>query len=165
MMYAVVDIEGTGFASKENRITEISIFIYDGKCVVNEFTTLINPEFPLSKDVVNITGITNEMAMRAPKFSEVAKNIVKITTGCIFVAHNVNFDYNIIKSQLKELGIDFHRQKICTLRLAKKIIPGRSSYKLASLCEYFNITVRSFHRARNDAEATLALLEKLLTSF
>lgn len=161
-MYAIVDIETTGNGYKGSKITEISIFIHDGKKVVNEFTSLVNPESTIPVFITNLTGITNNMVHRAPKFYEIAKEVHAITKDMIFVAHNVNFDYNIIQQEFKSLGFDFKRKKLCTVRLSRKLIPGLNSYSLGPLCASQDIVIEGRHRARGDAEATTVLLEKLL---
>ena len=99
---------------------------------------------------------------RAPKFYEIAKEIQEITEDFIFVAHNVNFDYNIIQQEFKSLGFDFKRKKLCTVRLSRKLIPGLKSYSLGPLCASQNIVIEDRHRAKGDAEATTILFEKLL---
>ncbi|SNR34860.1 exonuclease domain-containing protein [Lutibacter flavus] len=158
-MYAIVDIETTGHSSK---ITEISIFIFDGKKVIDEYTTLVNPESVIPPFITNLTGITNAMVGNAPKFYEIAKKVAEITKDTIFVAHNVNFDYNIIQKEFKSLGFDFKRKKLCTIRLSRKLIPGLKSYSLGALCSTQNIEIIDRHRAKGDAEATTILFEKLL---
>ncbi|GGK53236.1 MULTISPECIES: exonuclease domain-containing protein [Flavobacteriaceae] len=158
-MYAIVDIETTGHSSK---ITEISIFIFNGKKIIDEYTTLVNPECVIPPFITNLTGITNAMVGGAPKFYEIAKKVQEITEDCIFVAHNVNFDYNIINKEFKDLGFEFKRKKLCTIRLSRKLIPGLKSYSLGALCNSQNIVIKDRHRAKGDAEATTILFEKLL---
>ncbi|MGJ8744262.1 exonuclease domain-containing protein [Polaribacter sp.] len=162
MLYTVVDIETTGNGYKGSKITEISIFVFDGKEVVNEFTSLVNPEQNIPAFITNLTGITNAMVRNAPKFYEIAKKVAEITKDTIFVAHNVNFDYNIIQEEFKHLGFDFKRKKLCTVRLSRKIIPGLSSYSLGNICTTENIPIVGRHRAKGDAEATTELFRRLL---
>ena len=161
-MYSVVDIETTGNGFKGQKITEIAIFVFDGTKIINEYTTLINPEQNIPPFITNLTGITNAMVRSAPKFYEVAKQIEEITQDTIFVAHNVNFDYNIIRDEFKTLGFDFKRKKLCTVRLSRKIIPGLPSYSLGNICADENIPVNGRHRAKGDAEATVELFRRLL---
>jgi exonuclease, DNA polymerase III, epsilon subunit family len=106
-MYAIVDIETTGGSHKHEKITEIAVYVHDGKRVVKEFTSLINPERNIPYFITGLTGITNEMVAEAPKFYEVAKQLVEITEDCIFVAHNVNFDYHFVREEFARLGYDF----------------------------------------------------------
>jgi DNA polymerase-3 subunit epsilon len=162
LLYAVVDIETTGNGYKGQKITEISALIFDGKKIVDEFTSLVNPEQNIPTFITNLTGITNAMVRNAPKFYEVAKKVEEITKGTIFVAHNVNFDYNIIQAEFKSLGYDFKRKKLCTVRLTRKIIPGLPSYSLGNICSGENISINGRHRAKGDAEATVELFRRLL---
>ena len=161
-MYAVVDIETTGKGYHGQKITEISIFIFDGKEIVNEFTSLVNPGQSIPPFITNLTGITDAMVRNAPRFSEIAKQVSEITKDCIFVAHNVNFDYNIIKDEFKNLGSDFVRKKLCTVRLSRKIIPDLRSYSLGNICAVEKIPINGRHRAKGDAEATVELFKRLL---
>ena len=162
MLYTVVDIETTGNGYKGSKITEISIFVFDGKVIVDEFTSLVNPEQNIPAFITNLTGITNAMVRNAPKFYEIAKKIEEITKDTIFVAHNVNFDYNIIHEEFKNLGFDFKRKKLCTVRLTRKIMPGLSSYSLGNICTHENIAINGRHRAKGDAEATTELFRRLI---
>ena len=93
-MYAVVDIETTGGSPKTHRITELAIYLFDGTDIVDEFVTLVNPETFIPYHITRLTGITNEMVTEAPRFYEIAKRVVEITSDALFVAHNVNFDYH-----------------------------------------------------------------------
>ena len=161
-MYAVVDIETTGNGYKGQKITEISIFIFDGKKVLDEFTTLVNPEAPIPSFITNLTGINQAMVRNQPKFYVIAKKVEEITKDTIFVAHNVNFDYNIIQAEFKSLGFDFKRKKLCTVRLSRKIIPGLKSYSLGNICADEGIPISARHRARGDVEATVELFKRLI---
>jgi len=161
-LYAVVDIETTGNGYKGQKITEISIFIFDGKKVLDEFTTLVNPEAPIPSFITNLTGINQAMVRNQPKFYEIAKKVEEITKDTIFVAHNVNFDYNIIQAEFKSLGFDFKRKKLCTVRLSRKIIPGLKSYSLGNICADEGIPISARHRARGDVEATVELFKRLI---
>ncbi|PQJ79339.1 exonuclease domain-containing protein [Polaribacter porphyrae] len=161
-MYSVIDIETTGNGFKGQKITEISIFIFDGQKILNEFTSLVNPEQNIPPFITNLTGITNAMVRYAPKFYEIAKQVEEITKDTIFVAHNVNFDYNIIKDEFKNLGFDFKRKKLCTVRLSRKIMPGLRSYSLGNICAGEKIPINGRHRAKGDAEATTELFKRLL---
>lgn len=161
-MYAIVDIETTGNGYTGSKITEIAIFIHNGEKVIDEFTTLVNPECNIPPFITSLTGINNAMVKQAPKFYEIAKKINEITKDQIFVAHSVNFDYNIIKNEFKELGFNFNRKKLCTVRLSRKLFPGLNSYSLGNICTSQGIEIQDRHRAKGDAAATVILFEKLL---
>ncbi|HEX9826842.1 MAG TPA: exonuclease domain-containing protein [Flavobacteriaceae bacterium] len=161
-MYAILDIETTGGKYNEEGITEIAIYKFDGHKVVDKFISLINPERDIQPFVVNLTGINSSMLRSAPKFYEVAKRIVEITEDCIIVAHNAQFDNRILKTEFKRLGFGFKRETLCTVELAKKLIPGHDSYSLGKLARALGIPVSDRHRADGDAMATLKLFKILL---
>jgi len=161
-LYTIIDIETTGNGIKGNKITEISIFKYDGGQIVDEFTSLVNPQSPIPYFITGLTGIDDQMVQNAPVFHEIADTIQSITEGCIFVAHSVNFDYGVIKEEFRQIGIDFTRKKLCTVRLSRQLIPGLRSYSLGKLCSAVQIPLVDRHRARGDAHATVLLFEQLL---
>ncbi|WP_242919370.1 exonuclease domain-containing protein [Pontibacter liquoris] len=161
-MYAIIDIETTGGQPAQDRITEIAIFIHDGQKVVDQYNTLINPQRPIPYFISQLTGITDEMVQDAPKFYEVAKEIVEFTEGKVFVAHNVRFDYSFVKKEFADLGYTFQRKTLCTVRLSRSLIPGLPSYSLGKLCKSIAIPLNQRHRAIGDAEATAKLFDKLI---
>ncbi len=161
--YAIIDIETTGLSPSNEKITEIAIIIHDGKQVVEEFATLINPERKIPYRITQMTGINNQMVADAPKFYEVAKKIVELTENRIFVGHNVRFDYGFVRSEYKSLGYDYQRQTLDTIKLSRKLIPGKPSYGLGNLCQSLGISNHARHRAQGDAMATTKLFELLLT--
>ena len=161
-MYAIIDIETTGLRPQSDKITEIAIYIHDGNRIVNEYATLIHPEKTIPYFISGLTGITNEMVEDAPRFYEVAKEIIELTENQIFVAHNARFDYNFIKEEFKRLGYHFKRDIFDTVKLSRRLIPGLRSYSLGKLCNHLDIDVNNRHRAAGDALATVKLFELLL---
>ena len=95
-MYAILDIETTGGKFNEEYMTEIAIYRFDGYTAIDQFISLVNPEKPIQEFVVKLTGINNEMLRNAPKFFEIAKRIVEITTNVTLVAHNDDFDTRVL---------------------------------------------------------------------
>ena len=161
-LYAILDIETTGGQFNEEGITEIAIYKFDGHEVVDQFISLVNPEIPIQPFVVKLTGINNAMLRSAPKFFEVAKRIIEITEDCIVVAHNASFDYRILRTEFRRLGYDFVKPTLCTVELAKKLIPGHASYSLGKLVRELGIPMADRHRANGDAMATVKLFKMLL---
>lgn len=161
-MYAIVDIETTGGHANANGITEIAICIHDGKKVTQRYSTLVNPGRDIPVYIRALTGITNEMVQDAPRFEDVAADIYHLLHGKIFVAHNVNFDFSFIRYHLASAGYDLQCNKLCTVRLGRKILPGMPSYSLGKLCRHLGIDNESRHRAAGDAEATATLFSILL---
>ncbi|WP_109830367.1 exonuclease domain-containing protein [Reichenbachiella versicolor] len=161
-MYAIVDIETTGRSAQGQKITEIAVILHDGVKIVDEYQTLVNPETSIPYSITQLTGIFDEMVVNAPKFYEIAKKIYEMTEGHTFVAHNVSFDHGILSSEFASLGGEFSREKICTVKLSRQLLPGHKSYSLGNICSDLNIKINGRHRAYGDALATTQLLEILL---
>ncbi|MCF2447085.1 GIY-YIG nuclease family protein [Dyadobacter sp. CY345] len=162
MFYAVVDIETTGGYPSASGITEIAILIHDGVEVVDRYETLINPERSIPLSIQALTGINDAMVAEAPIFNEVAGKIYQMLSGCVFIAHNVNFDYSFIKHHLALAGHDLDAPRLCTVRMSRQIKPGLKSYSLGKLCDALGIQIENRHRAGGDAQATSILFSKLL---
>jgi len=161
-MYAIIDVETTGTGAAYGKITEIAIVLHNGVSATETYNTLIDPECNIPWNITRLTGITNEMVSNAPKFCEVAKKIVEMTAGRIFVAHNAAFDYSFIKEEFKRLGYDYKRKTICTVKLGRKLLPGHRSYSLGNICADLGIQNTDRHRAIGDALATAKLFEILI---
>lgn len=161
-LYAIIDIETTGQSAEYGKITEIAIFIHDGFGIVDSFASLINPESYIPYFITELTGIDNDMVRNAPKFYEVARRIVEMTQDCIFVAHNVMFDYKFVREEFKRLGYNYERKTMCTVRMGRKYLPGHRSYSLGKLCSELGIEIEGRHRAAGDAAATVKLFELIL---
>ena len=161
-MYAILDIETTGGQFNEEGITEIAIYKYDGHEIVDQFISLVNPEIPIQPFVVKLTGINNAMLRSAPKFFEVAKRIIEITQDCVIVAHNSSFDFRILRTEFRRLGYNFEAKTLCTVELAKVLIPDQPSYSLGKLVRALGIPMADRHRASGDALATVKLFKMLL---
>ncbi|HEA28711.1 MAG TPA: exonuclease [Leeuwenhoekiella sp.] len=161
-MYAVLDLETTGGKYNEEGITEVAIYKFNGHEIVDQFISLVNPERPIQTFVVGLTGINNKMLKNAPKFYEVAKRIIEITQDCILVAHNAEFDYRILKLEFDRLGYNFQQKSLCTVELAKDLLPDEPSYSLGKLVRSLGIPLTDRHRANGDALATVKLFKLLL---
>jgi DNA polymerase-3 subunit epsilon len=161
-LYAILDIETTGGKFNEEGITEIAIYKFDGHTTIDQFISLVNPEKPIQEFVVKLTGISNKMLKNAPKFYEIAKRIIEITSDCILVAHNSSFDYRILCTEFDRLGYRFNRNTLCTVELSQKLIINQPSYSLGKLIKSLGIPMSDRHRASGDALATVQLFKLLL---
>ncbi len=133
----------------------------DGREIIGEYITLLDPECPIPEFIVRLTGISDKMVEGSPKFYEIARDIIEFTKDCIFVAHNVSFDYNVIRHEFKSLGFDFRLPNLCTVRASKYIIPGFPSYSLGKLARSLEIEIKGRHRAGGDALATTLIFNML----
>lgn len=161
-MYAIVDIETTGGSARLEKITEIAVYQHDGNEVTAAYVTLVNPERNIPYFITNLTGITNEMVEDAPKFYEIARDLIEITEGRTIVAHNARFDYSFIREEFKSLGYNYRRKILDTVALSRKLFPGYRSYSLGNICRELGIQINDRHRASGDALATVKLFEMCL---
>jgi DNA polymerase-3 subunit epsilon len=159
--FAIIDVETTGGDPRKDRITEIAIYKYDGKKVVDTFVSLVNPGIQIPDFITRITGIDNDMVKEAPRFYEIAREIVEITQDTIFVAHNARFDYSFIQKEFRSLGYTFTRKQLCTIKYSRRVFPDLPSYGLRKLCKSLKIMGNKWHRAESDVKATLSLFQKL----
>jgi DNA polymerase-3 subunit epsilon len=156
--YVVVDVETTGGKGKSHRITELGAVKVLGDTVVDTFHTLINPDRAIPPGITRLTGISNAMVASAPVFADIADAFSTFSSGAIFVAHNVEFDYGFVSSEFERLGRRFRRPKLCTCASMRKLFQGKESYGLASLCSEYQIPLTNHHRALCDAKAAAELL-------
>ena len=103
--FAILDVETTGGKFNEEKITEIAIIVYDGDKIIDKFETLINPGKDIQPFVQKLTGINMNLVKNSPKFKDVSEKIFKITKDKIIVAHNVDFDYRVIKNEFQSKGL------------------------------------------------------------
>lgn len=156
--YVVIDVETTGTRAPMGRITEIgAVKVQNGK-IIDEWSSLINPESYIPPFITDITGINNEMVKDAPLFYQIAEELGTFMGDAVFVAHNVNFDYGFISAELKRLGKHLQKTKICTVASMRKYYPGHNSYSLANMCKEYGISLKTHHRALCDAQAAAQLL-------
>ena len=161
-MYTIVDLEATGGKFNEESIIEIAIYKFDGVSITDQFISLVNPEKEIHPYVEKLTGISSKMLKTAPKFHEIAKRVIEITSESILVAHNAQFDYRILQLEFKRLGFDFSMKSICTVILSQELLPEQESYKLGRLSRSLGIPIKDRHRASGDALATVELFKLLL---
>ena len=164
MIFAVTDIETTGSHASENSITEIAVVLTDGEQVLDTFHTLVRPDHEIPHYITTLTGITNEMVAEAPTFEDIADELLSFYEDSVFVAHNAGFDYAFIKKAFEGVGTRYNPQRLCTVRLARKILPGHRSYSLGTLCEAIGIENEARHRALGDTMATVELFHRLTLS-
>lgn len=160
-LYAVVDIETTGSKFPGNNIIDLAIIRHNGREVVSEWHSLFKPEVPIPPFVVELTGIQEEMVADAPRFESLAAEVMQQLEACTFVAHDVNFDYNFLRYELKLAGFNLELPKICTLKSSRQFLPGHASYSLGKICHDLDIPIEDRHRAIGDARATAALFERI----
>lgn len=162
--FAVVDVETTGMrASGEDRITEIAVVLVHGERRELLFESLVNPGRPIPAMISDLTGITEAMVRAAPRFEEVAGQVLEALAGRIFVAHNARFDWGFVSAEMRRARDQrLDGMRLCTVRLARRLVQGVASCSLGALTERFAFENPARHRAAGDALVTAQLLQRLL---
>lgn len=162
--FAVVDVETTGKrAGRDGRITEIAVVLVQGERRELLFESLVNPGVPIPGIISAITGITNDMVRAAPRFEEVAERVLDALAGRVFVAHNVRYDWAFVAAELRRTrDVRLDGSRLCTVRLARKLVPGAESCSLGALSYFFSFENPARHRAAGDALVTAQLLQRLM---
>lgn len=157
--FVVFDIETTGLSKDMGRITEIgAVKLRDGK-IVQRFSTFVNPEVPIPKEITELTSITDEMVADAPKIEEILPNFLDFCGDAVLVAHNASFDMGFIRHNARlHCGINVNNTVLDTLGLARALLPELKKHKLDMVCEHLGVSLKGHHRAVNDAEATAEVL-------
>jgi DNA polymerase-3 subunit epsilon len=158
--YVICDIEATGL-HEEKEIIEIALITFQDGKITEIYETLINPLIGVSEFIQDLTSISQKELALAPKFYEVADAIRLRLEGSVFVSHNTDFDYQLLRKKFQQMGQDLKLKTFCTLKVAQLEIPGLKSYNLDSLCHFFGIKIKERHRAIGDARATLELFQNL----
>jgi len=164
LSYAVVDVETTGGSPEQgHRITEIAIVRVSGGRIVDQFDTLVNPRRPIPGFITRLTGITDAMVRDKAPFAAHSARVAEMLEGSVFVAHNVAFDWRFVSSELSlASGQRMEGRRLCTVRLARKLLPQLRRRSLGDVCHLYDIDNAARHRALGDAEATAKVLLRLL---
>ncbi|MFS1663755.1 bifunctional DnaQ family exonuclease/ATP-dependent helicase [Streptococcus sp. zg-JUN1979] len=158
--YAVVDLEATS-AGSQAAIIQVGIVIIEGDRITKTYSTDVNPHETLDEHIVQLTGISDEQLSLAPDFGEVAAQIFELIEDCIFVAHNVTFDANLLAEQLFLEGYELRTPRMDTVELAQLLYPTYDKYNLAYLAEVLGLDLSQAHTAIADAYATAQLFLRL----
>lgn len=161
---AIVDVETTGMSPFHDRVIEVAIIRISKNKVVDKFTSLLNPEMRLSPYISMFTGITTEQLKDAPLFYDIKDKVTELLEDAVFVAHNVRFDYNFIRNELKRTGQSFRAKTFCTVRLSRRLFPEFRSHSLESVINRYNFKFENRHRAYDDAYVLWQFLKKVKKS-
>lgn len=160
--FVVFDIETTGFSAAEDRIIEIgAVKITDG-AIVDRFSTFVNPEVPIPFEIQQLTHITDDMVLEAPKIEEALPAFLDFVGESALVAHNAGFDVGFIEQNCVRLGRSRIFTSVDTVGLARVLLPTLSKYKLNIVAKALNISLENHHRAVDDAAATAEIYVKFI---
>lgn len=163
--WVVVDVETTGGSpGAGHRVTEVAAVRVAGGEVRESYATLVNPERPIPSMITRLTGIDDRMVSEQPRFAEVAPRVADALDGCVFVAHNAAFDWRFVSHEMGlATGMTLSGRRLCTVRLARRLLPELPSRGLDALSAYFGVEIESRHRALDDALATAKVLLRMLS--
>lgn len=162
--YVALDLETTGVNPKRDKIIEIgAVKVVEGK-VVDVFSSFVNPGKKLGEDIIKLTGIEDDMLLEAPTPEEAVPQMIAFAEGFILLGHNIIFDYSFVKKAAVNLNMEFEKEGIDTLKIARKHLQHLESRKLDFLCRHFEIEHKA-HRALEDASATSQLYLKMNALF
>ncbi|MEO8069556.1 MAG: 3'-5' exonuclease [Flavobacteriales bacterium] len=163
--YAIVDVETTFGDPRHACIMEVAVVLTDGQREMERWSSLVHPQGPIDRFVSALTGITPAMVSTAPRFSQVADVVERMTTGAVVVAHNARFDLTALSSAFGKCGQVFHRETLCTEQLSRQFFPHLKFHNLNSLCRHIGLPQKGNHRALGDALACKAAFVDLLARF
>jgi len=162
---AFVDIETTGLRSFYDRIIEVGIVRYEYGEITKTYSTLIDPQSYIPTEITKITGISHSDLETAPTFRQIKGKVQTMLDDCVFIAHNVRFDYSFIKNEFKRVNIPFLTKQLCTVKLSRNLYPQFQHHNLDSIIKRFGFQCQNRHRAMDDAQILVKFYQKILYDF
>ena len=163
--FVFVDTETTGYDNRRDRVIEIGIIKVENGEPSETFHTLLNPNQYVPEFIENYTGISSAELETAPSFDQIADKLLALMEGSVFVAHNVNFDYGFLKNEFLRVGVDFNPDRLCTVRLSRRLYPSLGKYNLSNLIAKLDFDCPNRHRAFDDAHVLWQLYQKARNEF
>ena len=161
---AVIDFETTGLSPAQgDRATEIAAVILENGKVVDRYQSLMNAGVRIPSFIEELTGISNKMIREAPPVGVVMREVSEFVGDYTLVAHNASFDCKFWDAELERINLQRRQEFLCSLLLARRLMPQAPSHKLGALIAYANLPVAGrAHRALADAEMAASLLAHLM---
>ena len=156
-MLIFIDIETTGTRATRDRITEISALKVVDENVIDQWSSLIQPDCHVPATITQLTGIDDALLDGAPRFAEIAQALFDWLRDGELVAHNARFDYSFLRNEFKRVNLDYRAKVLCTLRLSRALSPASSEHNLAALLRRYDMSHQSLHRADHDVQALWSL--------
>jgi len=162
--FVVVDVEAVSGRSIPTRVIEIGACRVRNGEITDEFEVLLNPDLPVPRFISALTGINDEMLSTAPRFADIAEQWLEFAGDSIIVAHNSSFDLTLLNQEVARVfpGCRMRNADLCTVKLARRIVPYLDNHHLDALAEHFGFEITQRHRAAGDALATAHILLRLL---
>lgn len=148
-----LDLETTGGNASRHRIIEVGLLEVCAGTVEREWSSFVDPGCVVPPFIQNYTGISQAMLEDAPRFEQLADELLETFEGAVLVAHNARFDYGFLRNEFRRLGKRFRMPVLCTVKLARALEPGHKSYSLDALIARHGLNCQPRHRALGDARA------------
>lgn len=159
--YTLIDIETTGLMPDYDEIIELSALKIRNNQIKEQFTSLVKPKIKIDDFISELTGITNDMLINAPKIQDVISQFIDFISDDIVIGYNVNFDINFIFDNYKKCkNKEFSNNFVDIMRICKKHC-NLPNHKLKTVCEFYNISTKGHHRGLNDCKIEFELLNKI----
>ena len=159
--YVMLDLETTGGNAQRDRITEIAAVRIEHGVEVARWSSLVNPGCRIPPFIQSLTGITDAMVQDAPLFEDVARQLLELLDGAVFVAHNVRFDHGFLMQEFARLDTVLRVKTVCTVRLSRKLYPQHRSHGLDAIMQRHGLRSEARHRAMGDVDVVLAWLQEI----
>jgi DNA polymerase III epsilon subunit family exonuclease len=162
--YAVFDCETTGTDPGVDEIVSLAVVRLDADGIETaRYTRLVRPSRPIPAAATAVHGIDDDDVAEAPRFAEIAGELLALLDRAVFVAHNVGFDLPMLQHAFARAGLDYRPAAVaCTLEAFRLVEPLADNHRLQSICERRGIALTGAHEAMSDVLATVALLRVLL---
>ena len=163
--YVTLDLETTGLEPKRDRIIEIGAVKVSNGVVIGEYTTLIDPQLEIPERISKLTGISNDMVQGKPLIQKMLGEFLEFCGDLPLLGHNILFDYSFVKHQAVNCGLEFEKEAVDTLKIARAVLSDLPSRSLQNLRQHFEIPQGDAHRALEDARTTYHLYERLFQEY
>ena len=160
--YVVFDLETTGFSPEKNRIIEFGAVRVENGEITGRFSEFVNPGIPIPYRITQLTGISDDMVIKADPIEKVLPRFLSFSEGCVLVGHNVGFDIGFVRENCRRQGFGCPYTTVDTLGIARAILPGHAKYTLDAVAKILGVSLENHHRAVDDAECTAGIFRKLL---
>lgn len=163
--YVSLDLETTGLSPTKSRILEIGARRVEKGVICGSYETLVNAGVRIDPRIVELTGITQEMAESGTDTRRAVEGLLEFCGDLPLLGHNIIFDYSFVKHNAVNLNLTFEKSGVDTLRIARRLLPDLEHKNLTALCAHYHIEQGRAHRAGDDAAATLELYRRLCEEF
>ena len=157
----ILDFETTGLSPDYARVIEVGAVVFRENKIVDSFSELMNPGRYIPYEITALTGINSTMLKGKPAPEKVMPVLKKFIGDRVVLAHNASFDSKFLFAEMERANLNINNPILCTLLLARRLIPNVSNYQLGTLAKHLGVKINHAHRALDDVMATAKIWEHL----